>query len=236
MIKKSAIAIAIFLLSVLVFTPMFFPWNTVAEYYIRKAVSDNRIPARIDSIKAGPGGAVISGISIEDIEITQIRADYSLLSVITKSADVSVNSPLGTIETSIDSGSVEARGLLDMKNIGSLLNQSLDGDMAVQLNMNLNEQTGDIVLTSDSFTVPTDFGPMPLKNLRGEGTINKNTIDVTSLTSEGNAKLDITGKITINTRDIGRSMMNMSGTVDVMGAKQNITARGLVRNPRITAR
>jgi hypothetical protein len=232
MIKKILINAAIFLGCTIVFLIVFFPYAKVLEYYANIAAAKAHISLSIGSTEAGAFGADLSDIKIGDFAADSLELRYSPFSVLTRSISAKLDSEIATGEASHKGGEVSIKTMLELDKIPQVAESGLGGE--VILNLAMKDWRGTGTIAAPKLTIPSDFGPVTFNNITGNLAIEKQMITVSSLTSEGTAKINLNGNIRINQVNANRSVIALAGTVSVAGMNKRITITGQVMNPKIT--
>lgn len=231
MIKQALIGTGIFIICIIAFTSLFFPYSKVLEYYAGKAAADAGITLTVGSVDANAFGAELRSVQLNDFKADSLDLSYSPFSIITRSIGAKLISDIATGEVELKGSTINLKTLLTTDKIPQIAESGLKGDII--LNLTLTDMKGGGTIASPALTIPTDMGPVTLENLSGEIAVDKQLISITNLKSTGTAALDLRGNIRINQSNAGRSVLAFAGTISVAGMTQNIAITGTALNPRI---
>lgn len=240
MIKKSIFAIITFIIFFTVFMLFLFPYDTVAKYFLHKTINEYKIPINYTSLEASAFGAKLSGIEYyynENFSIGSISVNYSPLSVITRSVSAStVDSP------------INANVLFEKNNILFNVEQSVNGitkiypkikeyansgDVKLEGRINPFVEKGKISIILKNLTLITPITDVKFDQIGADLELNKNRLTITNVKSNGSNNVDIKGTVFINYNALIHSVVNLEGSINIAGFKNNFTVKGRVSNPRI---
>lgn len=232
--KKILINCLVFVLALVFFTFLLFPYSKVTEYYVLKAASNAGININIGTTKASIFGAEFLNVTIDDQKANKIQIGYSPLSIFTKSFFAKVESKAVTGTGSFKKGETKMDMLLSLAEFPEARKIGVDGDVALSLNLVGEKGNGNI--RSSRLVIPTDFGSIPLTNLAGNLLIEKNIVVVSELKSDGTTKLNLKGNLRINKQNIEKSLISLAGTLDVAGMEKEIAIVGALGSPQISVK
>ncbi len=240
MIKKSIFAIITFIIFFTVFMLFLFPYDTVAKYFLHKAINEYKLPVNYASLEASAFGAKLSGIDYyynEKFSIGSVSVNYSPLSLITRSVSA----------TTVDSP-VSANMHFKKNNILFHADQSVDeilkiypkikkyaksGNINIKGQINPFAEKGKISVILSNLSLITPITDVKFDQISADFELNKNRLTITNVKSNGSNNVNIKGTVFINYNALIHSVVNLEGSIDIAGFKNNFTIKGRVSNPRI---
>lgn len=235
--KKVIISILLLIFSTIIFSWIFFPYQSVFSHYSEKVIVDYKLPISYSGIEADRGNALFHDVSLlgrMPFDIGDIKFSYSLMTLFTRSIAAEIDGEIlkGEVDLSLTNITFTIQTDLGKLNISGK-DDLLKGDIFLNGKIDLSNNEGNFDVTSDKLIVKSDMGPITLHELKGNAVYANKILTISDLSSTGKTKISVKGKIYINTRNIGASRLQLTGKLDFSGLKQNINISGTINKPRV---
>ncbi len=222
-----------------------FPYSAVVDTVLSELIRANKMLLTYTEVKSGLFHTTVTGVAVNNIpfggrvidriNLGDIKLSYSPLSALTRNVSAVLESPYGTANIKYGKSGINADASLNVGRLGGILNFRAAGELEVAARYNEKDKKGSFSLNSGAFTA-TIPGFMEVKggSLSGEGTVDGNTIMITSLKTTGdNMVLESAGgRITLDRVDTMRTDLNITGRVKYMGANLDFGVKGTLANPQ----
>jgi len=225
-ITASALAILIFVFTL---------WLTLPyENFVIKGLSDAGKQAGISisyaDISSGPLSTTLKKFEVDGNPIGTVKIYYSPLKLMTGKISYKSSGAVNA-EGNASNNSITFKGKVSSGLINSLIKDvDIEGDLQADIKANPEEGSADFTLLTDKLKLNTPLGPMDFEKVNANAVLENNKLTLNKLTSEDSMALDLKGNIRLNNKDITRSFIDISGTVNFMGQKKELTLKGLANN------
>ncbi|PLX68502.1 MAG: hypothetical protein C0603_04940 [Denitrovibrio sp.] len=228
--RKIVLSSTVFIITLIAFIWIMFPYDKIAVVAISKIQSTSKVKINYSQVSSGAFSTKISNLEVDDIPVGNVTLHYSPLTFISRS--VSVDS-VGTINGTAKLSEKHVEVDLDINPaiINSLTKEAeFSGKLALRgegapLDMSLTAH-----IDSDKVGINTPIGKLDFESVSTELTLEKNTLTIVQLTSKDDMALNLNGTIILNMRRPEISVSNIKGRVNVLGTQKNITLKGRLNN------
>lgn len=231
--KQISISVVLFIVSFLLTAIIFFPLTPVADKYIKKAITANKIDLNYKSINVSYFGTEINGIENKFVKINKVTIDYNPLGLLFKRIDLNATSPMFSLDAKLRGNKLQADVKGSIASIAKTAGHTGKGSIQGNLNYNLKDLNGTLNIESKgpvAYTHP--MLDLKLDSLSGTITSAKNNITIQKFTTTGENKLDLNGYVKLNTTNINNSLVELTGKAEMGNYPLNFSISGPLKTAR----
>jgi hypothetical protein len=234
-VKKIAIHVGLFVIVFLLGVIIFFPYSLVVGTVIDQQIEANKIPIRYRALSSNLFKTTIKDVTVnygQNIDLGDFYVRYTPLSAITRSVKAGVVSHYGVAEVSHKKDRLKLNAVVDLLRITRLFDQRAEGELRFDALYDLKSRNGTFDINGGAFAIQTPLVRFVGDNITGTGTIDGNVLTITMLEARGQSGLRASGRITLDTNNIRRSFINISGEASILGLTSRFTVRGTLGDPQ----
>jgi len=209
---------------------LFLPYDNLAAMGIAAIQKETKTNIRYSSISSGIFSTKLEDLEINEIPVGKVRIGYSPLSILTKS--ISLEST-GAVNANIDFSPSDYEFDLNINSaIVNLLSDKAEfgGKITAVGTGSADDQTASGAVHLDKATIETPIGKLDFEKIDAEIDVKGNTVTIKKLTSKDVMALNLSGTINVNKKNFNLSLVNINGTVNVIGSEKKLTLKGRLNN------
>ncbi|BAI80785.1 hypothetical protein DEFDS_1318 [Deferribacter desulfuricans SSM1] len=233
--KKFLYYTAFFIIVLLLNLYVHFPYQTVADYYLKQTIKTYNLPINYKTIKGNAFKTEITNISIDNLEIKEVIIHHNILNLIKRKIPYFVNDEKIKINGEISKNIINFQINSELEKLSRLFETDtpISGKLTVKgtYNFKNNKLTSTVYISNlnisiQKFNYSFDKITAEIKN-------NKNRLEIVKINSTGKNKIDLKGYVLINPKKLEFSRLNLKGSLSQNRLKINFRATGTISNPRI---
>ena len=226
--RQIVLSVLIFLLSFIIFIWLMFPYRYMAETALRKTGTN----LSWASLSSGPFSTLLTGLEMDGKPIGDVKISYSPLSLITRSVHLSSKGPV-TAEAKLSQSDCEFEADINPALVNSLTDKAeLSGRLTVKGKASPKEHTASAVIYSDKTGIQTPMGKLDFEKVNANLSVKGDTVTINKLTSQDDMKLNLKGDVRYVRVAPDKSIVNITGSVNLLGSEKEITLKGRMNSLR----
>ncbi|MGA1863218.1 hypothetical protein OWM07_10070 [Deferribacter thermophilus] len=233
--KKFFYYTAFFIIVLLLNLYVHFPYQTVADYYLKQTIKIYNLPINYKTIKGNAFKTKISNISIDNLEIKEVIIHHNLLNLIKREIPFFVRDEKINIRGEINKSLINFQVYLELEKLSRLFKTKIpiSGKLTVKGAYNFENNKLNSTVDISNLTISIQKINYSFDKITTEIKSSKNRLEITKVNTAGKNKIDLKGYILINPKKLEFSRLNFKGSLSQNRLKINFRITGTISNPQI---
>jgi len=233
--KKFFYYTAFFIIVLLLNLYVHFPYQTVADYYLKQTIKTYNLPINYKIINGDAFKTKITNISIDNLEIKEVIIRHNLLNLIKREIPYFVNDEKINIKGEINKSLINFQINSELEKLSRLFetNTPISGKLTFKGDYNFKNNKLNSTVDISNLTIYVQKINYSFDKITAEIKSSKNRLEITKVNTAGKNKIDLKGYILINPKKLEFSRLNLKVSLSQNRLKINFRITGTISNPQI---
>lgn len=235
MAKKTVLSAAVFLGVFAVSAVIFMPYTQIASKIIDDVVNQRRVDIRYDALDVGLFGAEITKLATGALVIDRLTVKYNPIGLLFGKLSFNADSPVFSAEGTLSGSRLTADVKGSVAGLAKMAGFDGSGSVDAELSYDMSSGEGSALLKGGAVSFAHPMMKIEADGVEAEASVKGNIISVSKARAQGKTTLDAKGTVTLNSKKIEHSVMNITGKAGLMGMEMNFRLGGTFLAPIFTA-
>lgn len=230
--KKIIASVTLFLVAFVIGVLAFMPFGVIATKYIIQEAAKNNVELKFDTLDIGFFDAKMTNIKSGNLVVDNVELKYNPIGLIFKRFSFKAESPLFIADGKMAGNEITADIKGSVPAIAALASCTGSGSLDVKGKYNIVTKEGNVDISSGAVTVTHPLMLVETDSIKGVADIKGNLITIGNLSAKGKTSLEGKGTVSVNTKKIEFSTIDLEGQAGLMGMNMNFKLQGSAASPR----